>query len=259
MTVLSRTPQAVRRSQSAAELFEHYQAGHDPELLQVLVERYLPLAKHLARGYSTGADREDVEQVAAVGLIKAARRFDPSRGIAFTSFAVPTISGEIKRYFRDHGWAVRVPRQLQELSARVTRATEQLTLELGRSPTPEEIAARCEEGVERVLEARIAHQAHWADSLDRTRDEDDDDNRQAIAIGLEEPGFTRAEQAADVSRLMRQLTPRERQVLHLRFTEDLIQQDIAARLGMSQMQVSRTITAAINKLQREQQVEVESA
>ena len=139
----------------------------DERAKEQLVERFLPLARHLARRYLSGPEREDVEQVAALGLLKAIERFDPHRGLAFTSFAVPTILGEVKRYFRDLGWSVRVPRSIQELVPKVEKATETLTGKLGHTPTAEEVAEYCEVSVEDVLEARGSASAHRADSLDR--------------------------------------------------------------------------------------------
>jgi RNA polymerase sigma-B factor len=208
--------------------------------------RYLPLAHHLARRYSRGADFDDLYQVASFALLKAVDRFDPGRGLAFTSYAVPTIVGELKRYFRDHGWAVRVPRDLQELKLRVDRATESLTARLGRSPTPAELAAETGAPVELVLEAFAARTAHYPDSLDRPVDDDGDEG---LSVGHDDPGFERAEDTAVVERLMRCLSEREREILRLRFEDDLTQAEIAGRLGLSQMHVSRLIRRSIATLQ----------
>ncbi len=215
--------------------------------------RHLPLAHHLARRYSRRADFDDLYQVASFALLKAIDRFDPDRGLAFTSFAVPTIVGELKRYFRDHGWAVRVPRDLQELKLRVDRATESLTSTLGRSPTPGELAAETGASVEQVLEALAARTAHYPDSLDRPVDEDSDEAF-GLSVGGEDPDFGRAEDAADVKRLMRSLSEREREILRLRFEEDLTQAEIADKLGLSQMHISRLIRRSIATLQRAAEV-----
>jgi RNA polymerase sigma-B factor len=213
------------------------------------VRRFLPLARHLAGRYPVGADRDDLEQVAAIGLIKAIDRFDPSRGIAFSSFAVPTILGELKRHFRDLGWSVRVPRALQELATRVTRAVEELNGELGRTPTTLEIASYCGISAEQVLEARATATAHRAISLDQsTREDDDEPGRQPV--GQEDSGYAEVEHAADLDRLLSRLSEREQLVLRLRFQEDLVQREIGERMGISQMHVSRLITNAINTLQR---------
>src|SRR3954451_5906174 len=225
-----------RAAPAPERLFERYHQDRDPNDRAALVERFLPLARHLARQYGSGGDRDDLEQVASIGLLKAIDRFDADRGIAFTSFAVPTILGELKRYFRDLGWSVRVPRELKELAARVEAAVEELTAELGSSPTTVEIAQRCGVSAERVLEARATITAHFADSLDApARDEDDDDPRGSL-LGHDEPGYRRAEQAADLDRLLSRLSDRERLILRLRFQEDLVQREIAERVGLSQMQ-----------------------
>jgi RNA polymerase sigma-B factor len=214
------------------------------------VQRFLPLARHLASRYCVGTERDDLEQVAAIGLIKAIDRFDPSRGIAFSSFAVPTILGELKRHFRDLGWSVRVPRALQELATRVTHAVQELTGELGRTPTPLEIAGYCGVSPEQVLEARATATAHRAISLDQpAREDDDEPGRQPI--GQEDSGYADVEQAADLERLLSRLSEREQIVLRLRFQEDLVQREIAERIGISQMHVSRLITHAINTLQQQ--------
>jgi|tagenome__1003787_1003787.scaffolds.fasta_scaffold20381616_1 RNA polymerase sigma-B factor len=230
-----------------ASVFERYARDREPADREILVLRYLRLAQYLARKYDTGADREDLEQVASLGLLKALERFDPGRGLSFTTFAVPTILGELKRHFRDRGWTVRVPRSLQELVARVDSATEQLAGQLGRSPTVEEIAGRCEISAEQVLDALGARTAHRPDSLDRPLLEDDGDTV-AVSLPAVEAGYERAERAIDMSMLLATLPPREQYVLRLRFEEDLVQRDIAERLGMSQMHVSRLIRQAIETL-----------
>jgi len=224
-------------------------AAIGPSEREEMAIRHLPLANHLARRYSRRADFDDLYQVASFALLKAIDRFDPDRGLAFTSFAVPTIVGELKRYFRDHGWAVRVPRDLQELKLRVDRATEALTTELGRSPTPGELAAATGSTVELVLEALAAKTAHYPDSLDRPIDEDGDEPF-GRSVGGEDPGYGRAENAAVVERLMRNLSEREREILRLRFEEDLTQAEIAEILGLSQMHISRLIRRSIATLQR---------
>ena len=151
----------------ADRLFARYRRDRDPATRDALVARFLPLAHHLARRYHSGADADDLQQVASLGLVKAIERFDPARGPAFTSFAVPTIVGELKRYFRDYGWAVRVPRDVQELKARVDAMSQTLTAELGRSPTVGELAERAHATTEQILEALAAASAHYPDSLDQ--------------------------------------------------------------------------------------------
>ena len=154
-------------------LFERHRAAPSQATREALVERFLPLALHLARRYPAGGEAEDLGQVASLGLLKAIDRYDPARGIAFSSFAVPTILGELKRHFRDHGWSVRPPREVQELSGRLGSISEELTAQLRRTPTPGELAEHCDATVEQVLEARAAATAHHPVSLDRPRDAED--------------------------------------------------------------------------------------
>ena len=211
--------------------------------------RFLPLARQLARRYQRGGEPlDDLVQVASLGLLKAIDRFDPSRETAFSSFAVPTILGELKRHFRDRGWSVRVPRDLQELVVKLEPVSEELTRELGRPPTPAEIAQRTGTTVEQVLEAREAGGAYRAISLDRPREDDEEGDGLGGAYGVEDPGFAVAEDSATIERLMRVLSEREREVLHLRFAEDLTQAEIGERIGVSQMHVSRIIRQAVNRL-----------
>jgi RNA polymerase sigma-B factor len=241
-------PRDLHAHDAVTRLFERYRERGEEADRDALVTRFLPLARSLSRRYAHGGEREDVEQVAALGLLKAIDRYDPSRGIAFTSFAVPTILGELKRYFRDLGWTVRVPRSLQELSARADKAVEALTIELGRTPTTNEIAERCETTVEHVLEARATASAHRAESLDRPA-RDEDGSTVGELVGDADPGYDRVEDAVDLERLLAQLGERERQVLELRFGHDLVQREIGERLGISQMHVSRLIRQAITALQ----------
>jgi RNA polymerase sigma-B factor len=222
----------------------------DPAAREALVDRFLPLARQLARRYQHGGEQlDDLIQVASLGLLKAIDRFDPARETAFSSFAVPTILGELKRHFRDKGWSVRVPRDLQELAVRVERVSDELGRELGRAPSVAELAEQIGTTAEQVLEAREASAAYRAVSLDRPRDDDDEsDSGMADTFGIEDPGFGVAEDAATVERLMRVLTEREREVLRLRFAEDLTQSEIGERVGVSQMHVSRLIRHAVAQL-----------
>jgi RNA polymerase sigma-B factor len=223
----------------------------DQEARDQLVQRFLPLARQLARRYQRGGEAlDDLIQVASLGLLKAIDRFDPSRTTAFSSFAVPTILGELKRHFRDKGWSVRVPRDLQELTVRLEPTTEELTREHGRAPTTSELAERLGVTIEQLLEAREAAGAYRAVSLDRPRDDDEDGDGLGAGFGVEDVGFSEAEDAATVEHLMRVLSDREREVLRLRFAEDLTQAEIGARIGVSQMHVSRIIRQAITQLRR---------
>jgi RNA polymerase sigma-B factor len=230
-----------------AVLFDRYRRDRDAATRAQLVARYLPLARHLARRYRGRADVDDLTQVASLGLLKAVERFDPGRGLAFSSFAVPTILGELKRDFRDRGWMVRVPRGVQELKLRLDTVAERLTGELGRAPTAAELAQRADASVEEVLEALAAATAHYPDSLDRPLTEEGDD-----AIGVltasEDPGFARVEDVAMLDGLLATLPKRDRLVLRLRFQDDLTQVEIGRLLGISQMQVSRIIRQSITAL-----------
>jgi RNA polymerase sigma-B factor len=246
-------PPAEDRAARAREdrrLLERYHRDGDPAAREALVERFLPLARQLARRYQRGGEPlDDLVQVASLGLLKAIDRFDPARDTAFSSFAVPTILGELKRHFRDKGWSVRVPRDLQELAVKVDRVGEQIGTELGRAPTSAELAEALGVTAEQVLEAREAAAAYRAVSLDRPRDEEDDEaGGIADSVGEEDPGFSLAEDAATVQRLMRVLTEREREVLRLRFEEDLTQSEIGDRVGVSQMHVSRLIRQSVARL-----------
>jgi RNA polymerase sigma-B factor len=240
----------VARAHEDRRLLERYHRGGDPAARAALVERFLPLARQLARRYQrAGEPLDDLIQVASLGLIKAIDRFDPARQTAFSSFAVPTILGELKRHFRDKGWSVRVPRDLQELAVKVDRVADEMTRELGRAPTPQEIGERVSATPEQVLEAREAAAAYRAVSLDRPRTEDEEDGDNfADTFGADDPGYDLAESAATVQRLMRVLSEREREVLRLRFEEDLTQSEIGERVGVSQMHVSRLIRQSIARL-----------
>ena len=238
------------RAREDRRLLERLHRHGDQAARAALVERFLPLARQLARRYQHGGEQlDDLVQVASLGLLKAIDRFDPARETAFSSFAVPTILGELKRHFRDKGWSVRVPRDLQELAVRVDRVSDELGRELGRAPTLGELAERTGASTEQVLEAREASAAYRAISLDRPHDDDDEsDGGMADSVGIEDPGFGLAEDAATVERLMRVLSEREREVLRLRFAEDLTQSEIGARVGVSQMHVSRLIRQAVARL-----------
>jgi RNA polymerase sigma-B factor len=243
-----------RRAWKDRSLFERYLHERDPVDRQVLIERFLPLARQLAGRYQRAAEPfDDLFQVACLGLIKAIDRFDLEREIAFSSYAVPTILGELKRYFRDRTWSVRVPRDLQELSLKVDRAITDLTLALQRAPTVAEIAARVGAQEAEVLEALHAAGAYRAVSLDAPRgnhngDEDSDDTL-GDTLSADDNRFERADDRATVAHLARRITPRERDVLRLRFAEDLTQAEIGERVGLSQMQVSRIIRQALARLQ----------
>jgi RNA polymerase sigma-B factor len=243
--VVNTTPLRVRRGDEVA-WFRRYRDTRDPAMRDALVERFLGLAMHLARRYPRGNEHEDVAQVAALALVKAIDRFDPDRGVAFTSYATPTILGEIKRYFRDCGWAVKVPRDLQELTVRVEKLTGELTGRLGRAPTVAQLAEALGTSEEEVLEALQSTTAHRPVALD-VREADDEEPRGVIA-GVDERGFQGVEDAATVDSLLAMLPDRDRTVVELRFRHELLQREIADIVGISQMQVSRILTHAIAAL-----------
>ncbi len=239
-------------ARSDGELFARARAG-DVRARERLAERYLPLARQLARRYQRSEEPlEDLVQVASLGLLKAIDRFDTGRDVAFSSFAVPTILGELKRYFRDRTWSVRVPRDLQELALRVDRAAADLSLAKRRAPTVTELAVALGATEEQVLDALQAAGAYHAGSLDapppgRTGT-DSPGESVADALGEEEGGFKRAEERATLAPLLAHVSSRERLVLTLRFGEDLTQAEIGERIGVSQMQVSRLIRQALIRL-----------
>src|ERR671922_648911 len=238
------------RSAEDRVLFERSLDRRDPVDRELLVERFLPLARQLARRYQRPEEPfDDLFQVACLGLVKAIDRFDLSRDVAFSSYAVPTILGEIKRYFRDRTWSVRVPRDLQELALKVDRAVSDLSLDLHRQPTVAEIAEKVQAEEEDVLEALEASGAYKATSLEAPRgSEEESGDTLGDTLGTEERGFALAEDRATIDHLMRSITPREREVLRLRFEEDLTQAEIGERIGVSQMQVSRIIRQSIARL-----------
>jgi len=213
-----------------------------------MVERHLGLARHLALRYSdSGEPLDDLFQVAALGLVNAVDRFDDSRGIAFTTFAVPTILGELKRHFRDRGWAIHVPRDLKESALRVRRAIADHRGE--RPPTPAELAQLTGLSLEGVLEALEVAGVQRALSLDAPASSDEEGGATlADLLGKEDADLDRAADRTLLETLMRAVTPREREILRLRFVEDLTQSQIGQRIGVSQMQVSRILRAALARM-----------
>ena len=225
----------------------------DPQLREALVERYLPLARSIARRYARGSEPlDDLVQVASVGLLKAIDRYSPDRGVAFSSYAVPTIAGEVRRYFRDRTWAVRPPRGLQERALAVEKSTTELTNRLGRSPTVRQIGQALELEDEEVLEAMEALRAGHATSMSAPRGSDEKgDQTLGDTLGSEEQGFELAEHRVVYEQLADTLTARERLVVELRFGKDLTQEEIGKRVGVSQMQVSRVLRQALAKLEEQ--------
>jgi RNA polymerase sigma-B factor len=214
-----------------------------------MVERHLGLARHLALRYSdSGESLEDLFQVASLGLVNAVDRFDPSRGVAFTTFAVPTILGELKRHFRDRSWAIHVPRDLKEAALRVRRAIADHHGE--RPPTPAELAQATGLSLEGVLEALEVAGVQRALSLDAPAGSGEEEGGAALVdlLGAEDADLARAQDRTLLESLMRAVTPREREILRLRFVEDLTQSQIGERIGVSQMQVSRILRGAIVRM-----------
>jgi RNA polymerase sigma-B factor len=234
----------------AAELFVRWQRHGDGRAREELTQRFLPLARKLARRYSGAREPfDDLMQVASLGLVKAIDRFDPSRGTAFSSFAVPTILGELKRYFRDLGWAVHVPRGAQEQALKVEEAQQQLTARTGRPPSVHDLAQFLEMGVEDVLDALETSGAHHTVSLDTPREDGEGESGTlADAFGETDQRFEYVEASVSIAAAARHLSARERRVLELRFVEDLTQTQIADLIGVSQMQVSRILRRALAQL-----------
>jgi RNA polymerase sigma-B factor len=250
-SAVSRTPTA-QRAADPQTLFISWQRDGDVAARDALVERFMPLARSLARRYDRSSEPfDDLVQVACLGLVKAVDRFDIERGHAFASFAVPTILGELKRYFRDSGWAIHVPRGPQERALKVEDARQRLTLRSGRSPTVSEIAEYLELSIEDVLEALQAAQAYDALSLDAPRpSREGDSETYGESLGEEDDRFELVDADVTVAEALRQLPARERRVLQLRFVEDLTQTEIAKRVGVSQMQVSRLLRRALDQLRQ---------
>jgi RNA polymerase sigma-B factor len=240
---------AVRRVERRL-LVRYYQEG-DLAAREELVERFLPLARDLALRYTyTHEPFDDLVQVASLGLIKAIDRFEPDRGTKFTSYAAPTILGELKRHFRDKGWALRVPRDLQERALAVSRETEALSKKLGRSPMVREVAAALDWTVEEVVEAQEAAASYEAASLDAPTARDDDEAAPPLdLIGGEDPAYELVERRDAIASSWNALPDEEREVLELRFTSDLTQREIGERVGCSQMHVSRLLRRALNRLE----------
>ncbi len=234
----------------SAELFQRWHRYEDRRARDELIERFLPLARKLARRYVPSSEPyEDLVQVASLGLVKAVERFDPERGFAFTSFAVPTIVGELKRYFRDTGWALHVDRSAQERARRISEAQRQITSRTGHSPTVNELAQFLESSVEEVLDGLQTAEAYDAVSLDAPVQIDDEAGASRIdALGEDDDRFGLVDDQATIFAAARRLPRREREILFLRFSEDLTQSEIAERVGVSQMQVSRLLRKSLQRL-----------
>jgi RNA polymerase sigma-B factor len=241
--------EAEEERDDSLELFERL--PDDSAAREELIRRHYPLAEYLARRFrGRGEPLEDLTQVASIGLIKAIDRFDPTRDVKFSTYATATIVGEIKRHFRDKGWALRVPRRLQEVAMQVGRALSDLSQELGRSPNVPEIAERTGLTEEEVLEGMEASHAYSAVSLDAPAG-DDDEPAGLRTLGAEDESIELLEGWASVAPALRALPQRERRILYLRFFRGLTQTQIAQDLGISQMHVSRLLARALSSLRQE--------
>ncbi len=247
-TANSTQSETASSSSAVAELalLKRYHLHDDLHARDQLIERMMPLVKHIARRYANrGEPLDDLVQVGAVGLIKAVDRFDLSRGLKLSTFAAPNISGEIKRHFRDRGWSVRVPRDIQELNAKLTQATDRLTTKLSRSPTVAELAVAVKATEEQVLDALQGAQSYSTVSFDEPIGED----RTALdLLGDVDPEFMTAEHRVLLADGMTALEPREREIVALRFFEGLTQREIAEHIGISQMHVSRLLRRSLEEM-----------
>ncbi|MDI6909632.1 RNA polymerase sigma factor SigF [Nocardioides sp.] len=238
----------------SAELFsvlrddEAPAAGRDAAR-EALVHLHLPLVEHCARRFrNRGEPLEDLVQVGTIGLIKSVDRFDSDRGVEFSTYATPTIIGEIKRYFRDKGWAIRVPRRLQELRMQITAASAELTQSLGRSPTPRELAGAIGCTVEEIVEGIESSNAYSTLSLDASDAGDDSSASMLDAIGVDDEGLEHVEIRESLKPLLDRLEPREKKILLLRYFKNMTQSQIAEEIGVSQMHVSRLLNRTLEQL-----------
>jgi RNA polymerase sigma-B factor len=255
-------PLTLRQERTAAdrakarEMFLRLQElpEDDPErarLRELLVEAHLPLVEYLARRFrNRGEPLDDLIQVATIGLIKSVDRFDLERGVEFSTYATPTIVGEIKRHFRDKGWAIRVPRRLQELKLSLTKATSELSQKNGRSPTVGELAAHLGLSEEEILEGLESANAYSAVSLDAPDGGDDDSPAVADSLGMMDDALEGVEYRESLKPLLEQLPPREKKILMLRFFGNMTQSQIAGELGISQMHVSRLLARTLAQLRQ---------
>lgn len=233
------------------ELFRRYKEEGDMDAREKLVMSHLNLVRFLANKFKNrGEPIDDLMQVGYLGLLKAIDRFDPARGLEFTTYATPTIMGEIKRHFRDKGWSVRVPRRLQELSAKVNQATDELTTELQRSPTVEEIARYLDATVDEVLEAMESSCAYSSVPLEAPGSSDSDDAPSVLdRYASEDSELAFTDDRLVIEEALAGFSPREREVIELRFVKGMTQIEIAQKLGISQVQVSRLLRRTLKKIQ----------
>ncbi len=241
---------SASRAQHEHEMLRRYHVDGDLEARDRLAEEMVPLARALASRYvGRGEPLDDLVQVACVGIMKAIEGFDIEREVRFSSYATPTVLGELKRHFRDRTWAMHVPRGMQELQLTLAEMRDKLTGELGRSPSVKELAAAVNVPVEEVLATLQSIGARRTRSLDEPTG--DRDTTLADALGDDDPELTRAEMRVLIGEALDVLRPRDQEILRLRFAEDLTQTEISKRVGVSQMQISRIIRESINRLRLE--------
>jgi RNA polymerase sigma-B factor len=237
----------TRPTRSEDEIAELFARRPDPEAREELAREFLPLAEYFARRFSgRGEPVDDLTQTASLGLLNAIDRFDPDRGVPFSTYAAATIVGELKRHFRDRGWALRVPRNVQETAILVNRTVSTLWQDLGRAPTVSEIATSADIAEDDVLQALDALQAYTTDSLDAPAG--DSTTTAAESIGGEDRSFELSEDWLSLAPALRDLPERERTILYLRFFEGRTQTEIAEEMGISQMHVSRLVSQSLEKL-----------
>ena len=251
MTEKTSSSKSAWDKQKTRELFRRYKEDGDMEAREQLVMSHLNLVRFLANKFKNrGESLDDLVQVGYLGLLKAIDRFDPDRGLEFTTYATPTILGEIKRHFRDKGWSVRVPRRLQELSAKVNQATDTLTTQFQRSPTIQEIADYLDASVDEVLEAMESSSAYSSVPLEGTGSSENDDAPSVIdRYGSEDNELAFTDDRLVIEEALKGFSPREREVIELRFLKGMTQIEIAEQLGISQVQVSRLLRRTLKKIQ----------
>lgn len=247
-------PSFTVNASSTCTLLSRVRRNGDQQAREALIRRFLPLARKLARRYYSGGEPlDDLVQVASLGLVKAVERFDERRGVAFSSYAVPTITGELRRHFRDSVWPVHVPRGMQEQAIAVNRASRELSDQTGGTPTVAQLGRRLGLEPPDVVEGLRAYEAFDTISLDApasAQEMAEPQRPRSETIGATDPGFDLVEQRLAVNSALRRLQPKERRVLHMRFVEDRTQSDIASQIGVSQMQVSRILKRTLDRLER---------
>ena len=253
MTVTVNMPELAYETAEDSDLMRRYHEDGDVRARQELIERHLGFVRRLAQRYAhRGETIEDLTQVGCVGLIKAVDRFDGEHHVSLATYAAPNILGEIKRHFRDKGWSVRVPRDVQELNVKLGKVVDELTVKIGRSPNVEELAKATRASTEQVVEALESSRAYSTVSLSERGDDGDEDGGDPLEmLGDEDEGFQLAEDRELLRQGFRALPDRERSILHMRFFLGMTQSEIADRVGISQMHVSRLIRQSVERVRDE--------